>query len=158
MTAVAIFCNASISGASISRTYDARNLMLTASRPNGVNSQNTYDGVGRVMSMTHAGSEQDSSTNETYTYDPAGNRLSSTSGIAQALITSAVTNAYDSNNEQSQFGTTANTFDANGNLASSSSSGANTTYTWDARNRLTWITSSGRQTTLIHLHRALLAI
>jgi len=54
---------------------------------------------------------------------------------------------YDVDNEQSQFGSTSNTFDANGNLTSSSGPGGSTTYAWDSRNRLASITTSGGQTT-----------
>ena len=139
--------NASITGASISRTYDPRNLMLTASRANGVTSQNAYDALGRVISMTHTG-PGGVLNSQTYSYDPIGNRASSTTGIAQSLITQAVASAaYDANNEQNQFGSTANTFDANGNLASSRGASGSTTYNWDSRNRLASITTSSGQTT-----------
>jgi RHS repeat-associated protein len=134
-------------GASIRRTYDARNLMITASRANGVTSQNTYDELGRVVSMTHAG-PSGVLDSQTYTYDMVGNRTGSSVLIAQSLVTQPVASAaYNVNNELSQFGSTTNTFDANGNLASSGDSGGITTYRWDSRNRLASITISGGLTT-----------
>jgi RHS repeat-associated protein len=139
--------SASMPSASVMRTYDPRNLLLTASRANGVTSQNTYDALGRVASIAHTGLAGVINS-QTYGYDSVGNRISSTSGMAQSLITPAVaTAAYDVNNKQNQFGSTANTFDPNGNLASSSGSGGTTTYTWDSRNRLASITTSAGQTT-----------
>jgi RHS repeat-associated protein len=136
-----------MAGASLNRTYDPRNLLLTTSRANGVTSQNAYDALGRVLSATHTG-PAGVLNNQTYTYDPIGNRANSTTGIAQALVTQAVASAvYDVNNEQSQFGSTTNTFDANGNLASSNSSSESAAYAWDSRNRLASITTSGGQTT-----------
>ena len=138
---------ASITGASIGRAYDARNLPLTTSRANGVTSQNAYDALGRVLSMTHAG-PGGVLDNETYSYDAVGNRLNSTIGIAQPIITPPMASAaYDVNNEQNRFGSATNTFDANGNLTSSSSSGGSSTYTWDSRNRLSSVIASGGQTT-----------
>ena len=139
--------NASITGASISRTYDPRNLMLTASRSNGVTSQNAYDVLGRVVSIMHSG-PGGVINNQSYSYDAVNNRLSSTTGIAQSLATQAVASGvYDVNNEQKQFGSTTNTFDANGNLASSSGAGGSSTYTRDSRNRLVSIAASSGQTT-----------
>ena len=139
--------SASMPSASVTRKYDSRNLLLSASRANGVTSQNGYDQLGRVLSMAHAG-PAGILNNQSYSYDPVGNRASSATGIAQSLITQSVASAvYDVNNEQNQFGSTANTFDANGNLASSTGSGGSTTYTWDSRNRLASITTSSGQTT-----------
>jgi RHS repeat-associated protein len=82
-------------------------------------------------------------------YDTVGNRQGNTNSIAQVLVTQPVaTVAHDANNEQNQFGSTSNTFDANGNLISASaSSGNTTTYTWDGRNRLASVSTSTGQTT-----------
>ena len=41
------------------------------------------------------------------------------------------------------FGTTTETYDLNGNLATSTDAGVTTTYTWNARNQLTGITKTG---------------
>jgi RHS repeat-associated protein len=139
--------SASMLSASVTRTYDPRNLLLNASRTNGVTSQNSYDALGRLSSMIHTG-PAGVLNNQTYSYDQVGNRVSTTTGIAQSLITPAVaTAAYDVNNQQNEFGSTANTFDANGNVSSSSSSSGSTTYTWNSRNRLGSIVTSGGQTT-----------
>ncbi|MDC8448221.1 MAG: RHS repeat protein [Nitrospira sp.] len=49
------------------------------------------------------------------------------------------TTNYNANNQQTTFGTTTETYDLNGNLATSTDAGVTTTYTWNARNQLTSI-------------------
>jgi RHS repeat-associated protein len=43
---------------------------------------------------------------------------------------------YNANNQQTAFGTTTETYDLNGNLATVTDAGGTTTYTWNARNQL----------------------
>lgn len=140
---------ASAAAVSVTLTYDPRNLLRTISRLNGVTSQDTYDSLGRLLSITHSGPGGLLSS-LSYTYDPVGNRVSATNSAAQPLITQTVASAtYDIDNKQNQFGSAANTFDANGNLISSTKSDGTTSYTFDSRNRL--VASSapdGQMTTL----------
>ncbi|MCS6306175.1 MAG: RHS repeat-associated core domain-containing protein [Nitrospira sp.] len=51
----------------------------------------------------------------------------------------ATTTNYNANNQQITFGTSPETYDLNGNLATVTDAGGTTTYTWNARNQLTSI-------------------
>jgi RHS repeat-associated protein len=53
------------------------------------------------------------------------------------------TTNYNANNQQLMFGTTTETYDLNGNLATTTDAGVTTTYTWNARNHLTGISRTG---------------
>lgn len=55
----------------------------------------------------------------------------------------STTTNYNANNQQTTFGTTTETFDLNGNLATTADAGVTTTYTWNARNQLTGISKTG---------------
>src|SRR5207247_7526160 len=100
--------NVSLPSASVTRTYDPRNLVQSVTRANSVTSQYGYDPLGRILSLTHSGPGGILNT-QTYSYDPVGNRASATNNIAQALITQPVGSAaYDASNEQDQFGSTTN--------------------------------------------------
>ncbi|OQW36992.1 MAG: hypothetical protein A4E19_14760 [Nitrospira sp. SG-bin1] len=80
----------------------------------------------------------------TYTYDAAGNRIKSGGTFARSNIPPALaTTTYNVNNQQTAFGTTTETYDLNGNLATTTDAGVTTTYTWNARNQLTGISRTG---------------
>jgi RHS repeat-associated protein len=80
----------------------------------------------------------------TYTYDAAGNRLTTGGTFARSNIPPALTSAtYNANNQQTAFGTSTETFDLNGNLATFTDASGTTTYTWNARNQLTAISGPG---------------
>jgi len=114
---------------------------------NGVTSQYTYDQLGRLATLTHTGPSGSLSA-QSYSYDAAGNRTGATNSMAQSLATQAVApTLYDGDNEQVQFGPTVNTFDANGNLMSSSTTDGNAAYTWDTRGRLVSVSAPNGQTT-----------
>jgi RHS repeat-associated protein len=128
-------------------TYDARNDLSSINRLNGVSSTFAYDQVARLISITHAKGASVIDA-ETYSYDQVGNRTSHGTTLGQSLITPAVPSAlYNSGNEEVQFGPTANTFDANGNLVSAAGASGTTTYSWDGRNRLKAIAAPNGQTT-----------
>jgi len=77
-------------------------------------------------------------TGTTYTYDQAGNRLTTGGSWARTLLPDAVTTAtYDAANRQLTFGSKTMTFDNNGNLATVTEGGQTTTYTWNTRDQLT---------------------
>ncbi len=79
-----------------------------------------------------------------YTYDAAGNRLKTGGTFVRSNIPPALTTTtYNANNQQTAFGTTTETCDLNGNLATSTDTGVTTTYTWNARNQLTAISRTG---------------
>ncbi len=86
----------------------------------GITSNYTYDPIYELTQVT-----QGASTTETYSYDPVGNRLSS----------SAVPNYnYNVSNELTSNSNGSYTYDANGNTLSDPSGKS---YTWDFENRLT---------------------
>jgi RHS repeat-associated protein len=128
-------------------TYDPRNNLSSINRLNGVSSTFAYDQVARLLSITHTKGASVIDA-ETYGYDHVGNRTTHGTNIGQSLITPAVPGAvYNADNEQVQFGSTANTFDANGILVSAAGAGGTATYTWDSRNRLKSIAAPNGQTT-----------
>ena len=92
----------------------------------------------------------------TYTYDPAGNRLSQTRANAAASnLPTAVTAAnisYDAANELLRWNNATNnlTYDLNGNLATETVGGVTTTYTWDSRNRLTGLSRTGLTASFVY--------
>ncbi len=80
----------------------------------------------------------------TYTYDAAGNRIKTGGTFARSNLPPVLTTTnYNANNQQTTFGTTTETYDLNGNLATSTDAGVITTYTWNARNQLTGISKTG---------------
>jgi YD repeat-containing protein len=74
----------------VTRTYDARNLLFTVSRLDGVSSQYAYDALGRLVALTHAAGTGILNA-QTYGYDAVGYRNAATNTIAQPLVTQAVT-------------------------------------------------------------------
>jgi RHS repeat-associated protein len=135
--------SASLAQASASFAYTPRNQLSTISRANGVSTTYSYDADGRLLAIAHAkGAAALASDN--YGYDAIGNRMLQATSIGQALVTPATANTFNTANQLTQFGATANGFDLNGNLAQA---GTATTYTWDGRNRLKSIVTSTGQTT-----------
>jgi RHS repeat-associated protein len=88
-----------------------------------------YDNIYELLSAT-----QGTSTTESYTYDPVGNRLSNLSGSGWSNNTS--------NELTSRPGVTY-TYDNNGNTLTKSDSTGTTSYAWDFENRLTSVTLPG---------------
>jgi RHS repeat-associated protein len=82
----------------------------------------TYDNIYELLTA-----KQGSSTTESYTYDPVGNRLSNIAGSGWSNNTS--------NELTSRTGVTY-TYDANGNTQTEVASPGTTTFTWDFENRL----------------------
>ncbi len=54
-----------------------------------------------------------------------------------------MTTSCNANNQQTAFGTSTETFDLNGNLATTTDAGVTTTHTWNVRNQLTGISKTG---------------
>jgi len=79
-----------------------------------------------------------------YTYNLAGNRNKTGGTFARSNIPLALTTpTYNANNQQLTFGISTETYDLNGNLATTTDAGVTTTYTWNARNQLTGISKTG---------------
>jgi RHS repeat-associated protein len=76
----------------------------------------------------------------TYTYDAAGNRLTTGGTFARTNLPPALaTTTYNANNQQTAFGAATEVYDLNGNLATFTDASGTTTYTWNARNQMTSI-------------------
>ena len=111
--------NTTLDGASY--TYDsAGNRTSKGNYLNGLTSNYSYDPLYELTQVT-----QGASTTESYSYDPVGNRLSS-SGVP--------TYNYNSSNELTSNSSGSYTYDANGNTLTDASGKS---YTWDFENRLT---------------------
>ena len=111
-------------GPRITYTYDSNGNPTAISDALGSNSF-AFDELNRVTGVTHA-----KAASENYSYDGAGNRLSSASGkyaydtAGRLLSAAGVTYAYDNN----------------GNLIKRTESNGSTSFSYDFENRLTGIT------------------
>src|SRR5207244_1461879 len=100
-------------------SYTADNAGNRTSRtpqPSGTASNYTYDNIYQLTGVT-----QNSTTTESYTYDPVGNRLSS-------LGVSPHNN--NASNQLTSTPTTTYTYDYNGNTLTSTTGSNTTTYAW----------------------------
>ena len=108
----------------ITYTYDVngrRNSMTTSAGSHAYR----YDATGQLLGVTSS-----DGANESFAYDPVGNRLAA-NGSAYTV------NAL---NQYTAVGTATFTYDADGNLATSTDADGTTTYTYDAENRLVGVT------------------
>jgi YD repeat-containing protein len=113
-------------------TYDAAGLRSSLTNLLGTTTY-TYDGASRLTSATPpAGSGLPA---EQYSYDPAGNRISSATSPLGSFT-------YDSGDRLLGDATHTYTYDSEGNLLTrrERASGATTTYTWTAEHQLVGIT------------------
>lgn len=120
---------------SVAFAYDNDGRRTTLTLPNGITMSYGYDtssqltGINYTLGATVLG-------NLAYSYDLAGRRTIVGGGFARTGVPAALTSAsYNADNQQTQFGQSNLTYDANGNLTSD---GTNT-YTWNARNQLSAI-------------------
>ncbi len=119
-------------GLTVGFAYDAAGRRTSLTSPNGVVTEYSYDAASRLIAQTFKHGVATLGT-LTYGYDPSGRRTSTGGTWARTGLPSAVTSAtYNTANQQTVFGGTAQTFDLNGNLTNDGA----TTYTWDARNQL----------------------
>jgi RHS repeat-associated protein len=134
--------SAAMGNASVSRTYDARNLLTGNTRRNGVTGSYTFDAVGRILTISEqtAGSTLFS---RAFTYDAAGQITGNTLDTGLALSTPSSTGTFDAANEISSFGGTTYTSDADGNRLTEKTTAGTTSYVWDARGRLQAIQAPG---------------
>jgi len=89
-----------------------------------------YDSIYELLQAT-----QGSTTTESYSYDPVGNRLSSL-GVPSYTV--------NSSNELTTTSNTGYAYDYNGNITAKTDSTGTTNYTWDYENRLTQVTLPGQ--------------
>lgn len=101
----------------------------------------SYDTRDRLTAATHP-----NQTNESYTYDDAGNRTASHQGS---------TYSYQSFNELLAANGTSYTYDTNGNQTTATDANGVWTYTWDYENRLKQAVRSGGGATASYAYDAL---
>jgi len=125
--------------------YDTSGRRTRMALPNGVSTEYQYDAASRLTALIyHRGLSLLGDL--TYQYDRASNRAGVGGSFARALLPNSVSSAtYDAANRQLQFGNKQMSFDANGNLSSTTDSIGTTLFSWDARNRL--MATSGTGTT-----------
>jgi len=122
-----------VQGASnVGFSYDSDGRRNSLTLPNGVVATYSYDAGSQLTGIVYQGGAL-APANLAYSYDLAGRRVGVSGSLASTQLPSAVASAvYNSNNQLTQWGSTAMTYDANG---STLNDGTNT-YVWDARNRL----------------------
>ncbi|MBK9307386.1 MAG: RHS repeat-associated core domain-containing protein [Nitrospira sp.] len=130
--------------------YDIAGRRTSLTLPNTNSLTYAYNAASELTSVTY---KQGTTTlgDLTYTYEAAGNRIKTGGTFARTNLPPALTSAtYNANNQQTAFGTTTETYDLNGNLATSTEAGVTTTYTWNARNQLTGISRTGLTASLTY--------
>jgi len=108
---------------------NAGNRTSRTPQPSGTASNYGYDALYELTGVT-----QGSTTTESYTYDPVGNRLSSL-GVSPY--------SYNASNQLTSTPSTTYTYDNNGNTHTKVVGSNTTTYAWDFENRLTSVTLPG---------------
>jgi RHS repeat-associated protein len=120
---------------SFAYSYDALGRMTSMTTLAGEWTYN-YDAAGELAHAAFASANSTVTPNQDleYLYDPAGNRT--------ATIVNGVTTSYTVNNrnEYVSAGSTAFTYDDNGNLTSATDADGTTTYSYNAANQLTGVT------------------
>jgi len=150
--------------------YDALSRRTSLTRPNGVNTSYSYDGLSHLLSVLHqAGNNV--LDGASYTYDPAGNRLSKTNNLNGVTSNYSYDPLYELT-QVTQGGSTTESYsyDPVGNRLSSSSvpnynynvsneltSNSNGSYTYDA-NGNTLTDASGRSFTWDFENRLIQAV
>jgi RHS repeat-associated protein len=123
----------------VSFSYDTDSRRASLTLPNGVVASYSYDAASQLTGISYQRASG-SLGNLLYGYDLAGRRTSVTGSLASTQLPAAVSSAvYNANNQLTQWGSTAMTYDANGNTLND---GTNS-YVWDARNRLVSADNNG---------------
>jgi len=123
--------------------YDDADRRTSVTYPNTNSITYGYNVASELTSLTY---KQGTTTlgDLTYTYDAAGNRIKTGGTFARSNLPPALTTTnYNVNNQQLTLGTSTETYDLNGNLATSTDAGVTTTHTWNTRNQLTSISRTG---------------
>jgi RHS repeat-associated protein len=129
-----------VQGASnVSFAYDGDGRRTSMTLPNGVVATYSYDASSQLTGIVYQGGAL-APQNLAYTYDLAGRRVGVSGSLASTQLPAAVSSVvYNANNQLTQWGSTAMTYDLNG---STLNDGTNS-YSWDARNRLVSANNNG---------------
>lgn len=124
---------------SVSFSYDGDRRRTAMTLPNGVVATYSYDAASELTGILYQGAGF-AAANLDYSYDPDGRRTSVSGSLANSQLPAAVSSAvYNADNQLTQWGSVAMTYDADGNTLND---GTNS-YTWDARNHLVSADGSG---------------
>jgi RHS repeat-associated protein len=127
--------------------YDITSRRLSLQRPNGVTTNYSYDAAYRLSRLTHTDSQSQAIEDLQYTYNVDDEITSITSLASSTLLPQpAVINPADAANRITQFGSTAFTFDAQGQATSRTDAAGTATFHWDARGRLIQVSKPGNPT------------
>ena len=101
----------------------------------------TYDAAQRLTGEAYTSSASGENYSDVYTFDLGNNRMSKAHTGPGGGANDTITFAYNGDDElltqtSTLSGTTTNTYDLNGSLATSSAGGVTTAYTYDARNKM----------------------
>jgi RHS repeat-associated protein len=120
--------------------YDAANRQARVTLPNGIVETPTFDDANQLLAMSydHSGTHIGDLA---YTYDQAGRRTGQSGSLAALVIPGSVPSAtYDAANRLTNWGGSALTYDANGNL---NGIGSSSTFSWNARDQLVSTSDGG---------------
>ena len=120
--------------------YDQLSRRRKLIRPNGITTSYEYDDVHRLVRLTHSNTTT-ALEDLSYGYN-LDNEIITISSLALAPVIpqSRVVNAANASNQVTQFGTTALSYDAEGQTLSKMEASGTSGYQWDARGRLTQVT------------------
>jgi RHS repeat-associated protein len=123
----------------ISFTYDGNWRRTSKTLPNGIAASYGYDAASELTNIFYNGGTF-LSGDLSYSYDQAGRRAGISGTLAAAQLPAAVNSGtYNADNQLTAWGSTAMTYDANGNTLNDGTS----SYVWDARNQLISTNSNG---------------
>lgn len=139
-------CGVTWGSQSISFSYDAAGNLLTEQRSNGTATEYGYDAVGRTTTIVHKKGAAPFAT-MAYTRNAAGNTTveSATLPVEPSLPIGTDTGIFNAVNQITTFGTSAYSYDEDGNLTSAMG-GTSWNATYDAENRLASFTADGTTT------------
>ena len=125
--------------AGVSFGYDPDSRRTSLALPNGNTAVYNYDAASQLLGIVYQGGALGQADLE-YSYDLDGRRVGVSGTLATEQLPAAVSNAvYNANNQLTQWGSTAVSYDLDGNTLND---GTNA-YVWDARNRLVSANSGG---------------
>jgi YD repeat-containing protein len=138
------------STSTVTIAYDDADRRTSVTYPNTNSVTYVYNVASELTTVTYKKGATTLGT-LTYTYDGAGNRLTTGGTFARTNLPPALAaTTYNANNQQTVFGTSTETYDLNGNLATFTDASGTTTYTWNARNQLTTISGPSLTATLTY--------
>jgi RHS repeat-associated protein len=127
----------------VSFAYDAASRRTTLTLANGITVTYGYDNANQLSSIEYRDASNAVLGDLTYGYDLAGRRTSMDGAFARTGLPAALGSAtYDANNRLSNWGGTALSHDANGNLLGFQAK----TYGWNSRDQLATISGAATAT------------